>query len=338
MASSACIYDISFADLSIKGAGFALYKVTWANIPLGTQTVLVQYRVQGDVTWINVSTNLQIDASGNLIGGELIILTPAVAGEYYEVRLVNQCGSLEYIQTFYYQSGVNSGYYLLDNGIYNICGNDPVPLFSNIPFAIGAIMYTDPGLTTVKTGFSLIANPENGIIYALNSGTGVVGASTGFGCNDTYTTLGKLANSTGATCSAVITYLYSDEIPVVSTILYTDVALTIAATGFDYVLFINDGVIYNLNNVTGAITAVNVAVCSASANLYQYAPVLNDVGLAAPTQLYTPGSFGRGAIMYTDSAMTTELTGQNFIAEQFSSIIYSIDDTTGLVGCIAVEC
>lgn len=336
MASTSCIYYVASAVISKSGSGFSLYSITWANVPPSTQTVLVQYRVQGDVTWINVSTNLQVDLFGN-ISSPLTILASAAAETYYEVRFANQCGSLEYIQTFFYSSQLNAGTYLVDYGIYNICGNDPITLFSDIPFAIGAVMYTDPGLTDLATGNLYIAN-NNGIIYAINSVTAVVGAATGYTCNNSFETLCRLAASAGASCSAAIVSLYSDEVPTIGTILYTDQALSIPATGSAYVNVINQAVIYNVNSGTGAITSIDGTSCTANGALYQYAPVFGDVYGADALQLFTPGSFGRGAIMYTDYAMTTELTGQNFIAENESGIIYSISSTTGEVGCIAVEC
>jgi hypothetical protein len=336
MASSTCIYYVASANISVDGLGFTLYKLTWVTTPPATQSVLVQYRKQGDVTWINVSTNLQVDIYGN-ITSPLTILTPAEAATYYEIRFVNQCGSLEYIQTFFYSAQLNAGTYLVDFGLYNICGNDSITLFSDIPFDVGAIMYTDTGLTDLAAGHLYIAN-NDGIIYAIDPVTAVVGADTGYSCNDSFETLCRLAASAGASCSATIVPLYSDEVPTIGTILYTDKALSIAATGSAYVNVINQGIIYNVNSGTGAITSIDGTSCTSNGGLYQYAPVFNDVFSADGLQLFTPGSFGRGAIMYTDYAMTTELTGQNFIAENESDIIYSISSTTGEVGCIAVEC
>lgn len=336
MASTSCIYCVSFANISIDGNGFTLYKIIWCQTPASSQSVLVQYRKQGDIAWINVNTNLSVDVYGN-ISSPLVILSSALAGTYYEVRFVNQCGSLEYIQTFFYPSQLNAGTYLVDFGLYNICGNDPITLFSDIPFAVGAIMYTDPGLTILATGHLYICN-NNGVIYGINAITAVVGAATGYTCNDTIETLCILAGSAIATCSAAIIALYSNQIPTVGTILYTDQALSIPATGSAFVNIINQGIIYNVNSGTGAITSINGTACVANGALYQYAPVMNDVYGAAPIQLFTSGSFGKGAIMHTDYALTTALTGQNFIAENNSTPLYTISNTTGEVGCIAVEC
>ncbi len=338
MASTTCIYNVSFANISIQGAGFALTKITWANTPASTQSVLVQYRKQGDIAWINVSTNLQVDVYGNVPDGLVIILTPAELATYYEVRFVNQCGSLEYIQTFFYPGGLNVGTYLLDNGIYNICGNEAVTLFSDIPFAVGAKMYTDPGLTILQTGFNFLAVAGTGVIYALNFATGVVGADTTYECNGTLTTLVKLAASAVATCAAVITTLYSNEEPTIGTIMYTDEALSVPLTGSAFGLFINQEIIYTINVGTGAIETVDSGTCTGNGFFYQYAPVMEDVYKAAAVQLYTPGSFGKGAIMYTDQVMSTKLTGQNFIAENNSAPMYTIGITSAEVGCIAVEC
>lgn len=338
MASTSCIYYVASADISNKGAGFSLYKIVWANTPVSAQSVLVQYREQGDVTWINVSTNLQVDVFGNIEEGELVLLTPALTGIYYEIRFVNQCGSLEYIQTFLYSNKLNAGSYLLDNGIYNICGNEPVTLFSDIPFGVGAKMYIDQGLTIVQTGYNFIASQGTGIIYAMNFATGIVGSDSTYGCNGTITILAKLAASGAGTCSASISTLYSDEFPAIGAILYTDVALSVPLTGSTFGLIINQNLIYTIDTLTGELLTITGTTCTANGYLYQYAPVLNDVLSSGGLQLFTPGSFGKGSIMYTDYAMTTELIGQNFISENNSSPIYTISSTTGEVGCIAVEC
>ena len=122
-----CPY-ITGANIAVSGAGFSLYSIKWQYEPLGEQSVLVQYRVQGDVTWINVSTSLKVDAFGNILTGSLTILNSAVQNETYEVRLVNQCGSLEYIQVYTKSETLYSNSYLIDNVIYNICDVKIKPL------------------------------------------------------------------------------------------------------------------------------------------------------------------------------------------------------------------
>lgn len=66
-----------------------------------------------------------------------------------------------------------------------LCASIPVNLFWEGPGAAlvpGNTMYTDSMLTTPVTGFSLIADSVGTEIFNLNSGTGVVGSTTGSGC------------------------------------------------------------------------------------------------------------------------------------------------------------
>jgi len=57
-----------------------------------------------------------------------------------------------------------------------------------------------------------------------------------------------------------------------------------------------------------------------------------DICAAAPVNLYYTGSFTTGTIMYTDSGLTTRLTGFNFISDSVWTIIFNINSATGLIG------
>lgn len=335
MASVSCPYIVS-ANIAVSGLGFSLYGLKWQYTPLGEQSVLVQYRVQGDVTWINVSTNLKVDAAGNITVGSLAILATAVQNTAYEVRFVNQCGSLEYIQVFRYSVNIFSDMYLLDSGVYNICGTDPIVLYSYEPFDTGVTMYSDIELTTPATGSLYISSVSTGEIFGINSGTGVVGADTTYNCRGTITIQGKASNNAGTICGSSISTFYSNEVPVIGSTLYTDTALSVPLTGFDYLVLIGDSIIYTLNNATGEILTDSGSDCTAFGDFYLYSIVKDDIGDAALTQLFTSGSFGKGAVMYTDYAMTTELTGYNYIA--LNGTIRDISSTTGVVGCLSTNC
>lgn len=50
------------------------------------------------------------------------------------------------------------------------------------PFVPGDTIYADPDLSTPLTGFTLISNYTTGLIYAINTLSGVVGAATGASC------------------------------------------------------------------------------------------------------------------------------------------------------------
>lgn len=335
MATISCPY-ITSANIATQGNGFALFGIKWQYVPLGEQSVLVQYRVEGDVTWINVSTSLKVDANGNILVGSLTILNPAVQNTTYEIRLVNQCGSIEYIQKFTYSVNIFSDMFLLENVLYNICGINPTVLYSFEPFDTGVVMYEDIELTTPVTGYLYISNVSTGEIFALNSGTGEVGVDTTYNCNGTITISAKVDTNSTTICASNIISVYSDEVPVVGSVLYLDIALSIPLTGYDYLVLAGDITIYTLNNVTGEITGISGSDCTASGDFYLYSKVKSDIGGATLTQLFTSGSFGKGAIMYTDYGMTTVLTGYNYIS--LNGSIRDINSTTGVVGCLSTNC
>jgi hypothetical protein len=337
MSSSSCPY-ISFATIAKNGNGFALYSVKWQSLPVGSQKVCVQYRVTGDPTWINANTDLLVDIYGNIEGGIQIILDNAAQGVSYDINIFNQCGSISYQPTFTMPDKVFVGNYLLDNVLYNICGVDPVTLYSSEPFDEGVIMYTDFNLDTEITGYTLIAYLGASDIYALNSGTGEVGAVMANSCNATYQYSVILGNNTGTICSGTIQTVCSDSDTLAGATLYTDVPLSILASGFDYVLDYANNIIYNLNNTTAVVGSATVVTCTATMGLYQYATSFEGVNEQPFVKLYTKEEFGKGVVMYTDYATTTPLTGANFIQPLDSAVIYNISKTTGEVGCIAVTC
>jgi hypothetical protein len=65
------------------------------------------------------------------------------------------------------------------------CAEIPVVVYIDHAggFAVTDVIYTDSALAVPLTGFTLIANVTTGVIYALNTLTGVVGAATGDTCS-----------------------------------------------------------------------------------------------------------------------------------------------------------
>ena len=246
--------------------------------------------------------------------------------------------SIKYDTIFTFPIKVYSDVYQLDNGIYNICGSAGVSLYSSSKFAAGVTLYTDYGLTTPVNGYAYVTYAGAGNIFSLNISTGVVGSDLGFNCNGSFQYTGAFNNSSATVCSVALSNYYTSEPIVVNTVIYSDEARTIPVTGYDFFLEIGSGIIYNINNATGAVTANSGVVCTASGNDYQYALTQTDVVNATPVKLYTKGAFEKGAIMYTDYAMTTPLTGFNYITQSGSTDIFTISKTTGEVGCAATPC
>lgn len=322
--------------LGINEGKIVLYKIDWNTPPTGTQSVCIQYRVTGDPTWINATTNLSVDIYGNIPDSIFTILSNPAAGESYDIQGFNQCGSIAFETTFVFPEQIYSGSFLIDNVVYNICGNDAALLYSGEPFGVGVIMYSDIELITPLTGYSYIANVNTGTIYSLNSGTGEVGADTTYECGLAVANTVILGNDSGTICEGTIITVYSNEVPVIGDVLYSDLALSVPVIGYDYVLFFDTNLVYNLNSGTGVLGSSTGISCSAFGAYYSYSIVLSDIPTATPVQLYTSGSFGNGAIMYTDYALTTPLTGYNYIS--LNGEIRTIDSTTGEVGCLAVNC
>jgi len=331
-----CPY-ITHANISIQGSGFALYKVKWSQAPLGKQLVSVQYKKSIDATWLLATTNLQVDEIGNLFDSSFTILDTAELGVQYDVRLVNQCGSIEYIQSFTYPSQIFANSYLVDSVLYNICGKDPVTLFSGEPFSSGVTMYEDIGLTTPLTGFLFIDYNGNSI-FNIDSGTGVVGSITAYSCV-LYSFQALLSNSAGTVCAATPTTVYSNTItPTIGDILYTDAALSEIVEGFDFVVLGDSPVKYNIDSVTGEILSLQGTSCSGYAAYYQVSKITSDIGTQTPIVLYSSTPFGKGAEMKTDNALSTAVTGFNYIKQVNGNVIRDISTTTGVVGCTSNKC
>lgn len=246
--------------------------------------------------------------------------------------------AIEYNTKFVYPEKVYSDVYQVDNGIYNICGSAGVSLYSKEKFAAGVTLYTDYGLTTPINGYAYVTYAGAGNIFSLNISTGVVGSDLGFNCEGSYTYTGSFNNSSTTVCTVVISTYYTSAPLAVGVIIYSDAARTIPVTGSDFFLENTSGIIYSINNATGAIVSDSGVRCTASGNTYQYALTQSDVVASTPVKLYTKGVFEKGAIMYTDYAMTTALTGFNYISQSGSIDILTISKTTGEVGCAATSC
>lgn len=337
MALNVCPY-ITSANIALRGGGFALYSLKWAENPIGKQLVLVQYRKYGDLVWINVSTNLQVDEFGNLMTAtSLVILAVPLANTVYEVKLANQCGSIEYIQQFTFPKQIYTNLCLIDNYLYNICGTNPVPLFSSAPFDVGVVMYSDVGLSTPQTGY-LYIDYNGSTIFGFNAATGAVQAATGYTCTP-YSFLVLLSNATATVCAAVPTTVYSNVFePTTGDILYSSPALYTPLTGYTFLAFQDSKVKYNLNTGTGQIGGEVGTSCSGYFAYYRVSKVKQDIDTVMPALLYSSTVFGKGAEMKTDSGLTTAVTGYNYIKQSNANAIYDISTTTGIVGCIAGDC
>lgn len=257
------ISNVNFSTISPTTIGF--YGATWSVTPFANQIVSLKYRVSGTTTWIVSSNSINLFPNGNINGTTPYQIPGLTPGTTYDTWVQNNCGGVGFIsQVTTPGNTVYSGSYLLDNVIYSICGGGLVTLYSSSPFASGITMYSDIGLTTPVTGYSLIAQ-SSGPIFQLNTSTGVVGINTGSSCNNGTAGSYILGNSTGSICGGSSVTLYTNGSFSVGGILYLDAALTTPQTGFSYVVF--SGAIYNLNSGTGAIGVSTGLNCSTSSVL-----------------------------------------------------------------------
>jgi hypothetical protein len=268
----------------------AFYGVTWGTTPSANQIVTLLYRVTGTTTWITANNAINIFPNGNINGASPYQITGLIAGTTYDVSVGNNCGGTPFVTQVTTQSGaVLSGNFLLDNVIYNICGDSPVVLYYSSAFGTGTTMYTNSGLTVRVTGYTLIANPITGIIYYLNSTTGVVGAATGSNCTTGTPGSYIVGNSTSTICNGSVITLYTNGAFGPGQTLYIDMALTEPKTGYSYVVNTTTSIIYNLNSSTGVVGSSTGLSCIATVNVHDETDatsfnsvVINGISISIP--------------------------------------------------------
>jgi hypothetical protein len=332
-----CPY-ITDAAISLTGDGVALFSVTYNGQPEKNQTLLVEYKLSSDSVWTVASTNLKCDPYGNLISTKLNVISSPTAGESYDIRISNQCGGLSFTKTINIPVPVLGNPYLIGYALYNICGNDPVYLFSDSAFDSGAVIYTDFGLTTVLTGYSIICSFDGSEARSIDPVTGVVGALLGSSCVG-IETLARYSNSHGTVCAATPEVVYSTSLnPTTGDVLYTDKALSSPLTGYTYVVIDGSLDIYNLNTSTGVIGSLYGSACLGEYDYYQVSKTIADITEQSVTLLYSSSAFGSGAEMKTDSTLSTALTGYNYIRKSSTGETRELSSASGVVGCLAVNC
>lgn len=253
--------DVSDISLAMSGANIGLYGLTWSANPQASQTVTVKYKLSGAAVWTIATSGLLIQPNGNISGSSPYVIPNPIAGQVYDVQVINNCGGFGFTKQITIPTGaVYSGSYYLENSLYLICGVSPVTLYSSQPFGAGVTMYSNIGLTTPVTGYAYItASGSN--IFNLNVSTGVVGVDTGNACSVGTAGSYILGNSTATVCANAPQILYTNGAFAVGGILYLDAALTTPVTGYSYVVNGGTNSIYNLNSITGQIGVATGLSC-----------------------------------------------------------------------------
>ncbi len=337
-----CSTPATCPDVSAIGAGFvgqniAFYSLTWSATPSAVQTVTLQYKLTSSSTWITVTSNIQILPNGNINGSSPIQITGLTPGASYNVKVFNNCGGSGFTQIMTVPtSSIFTDSYLLDNSLYLICGNSPVTLYSGSSFGTGVVMYTDAGLTTPVTGFTYITLASGGNIFQIDTSTGLVGSDTLSTCNSGTAGTYSLGNNSGTICSVPTETLYTNGAFAVGLVLYYDSALTTPVTGFDFVMNTGDNVIYNLNNATGVIGVSTGLNCSFVSTVMRLSNTYTNICAQATTTVYSNAPVTTGVIIYSDSGLTTPITGFAFVSGSF---IYNLNTVTGEVqSALAQNC
>lgn len=133
-------------------------------------------------------------------------------------------------------------------------------------------------------------------------------------------------------CAQTPVTLYSSQPFGAGITLYTDAGLSSPATGHNYVAG-SDGAIYTINSSTGVVGSATGNSCSGGTpGTYSLGGAIPDICSNLPTTLYTSGAFAVGKILYTDSALTSPVTGFIYVLNLSDNKIYNLNTSTGLVG------
>lgn len=329
--------DIVNTSLAMSGANIGVYGLSWITTPSGSQTVTVMYKLSASPTWITATNSLVILPNGNISGTTPFLITGVTAGQTYDVKIINNCGGVGFSKQITTPTGtVYPGSYRRDTIIYDICGSSPVTLYSSAPFAIGIIMYTDTALTTPLTGYNFIAGID-GEIYTIDNATGEVLDDTASNCEVGMSGNYILANTTVDICSLGIpSVLYTSGAFGVGKVLYTDSGLTNPRSGYSFVVNIANNHIYNLNSVTGQIGSDTGLTCSSYGADFRLDNSDASICGQSVTTLYSSVPFAPGVTMYTDSGLTTPVTGFAFIESEGS--VYNLNVVSGVVGIFDSSC
>lgn len=223
------------------------------------------------------------------------------------------------------------GVYVLGNTLGIICGGNEAILYTNGAFGVGKVLAYNSNLFTVVTGYVYVVDTATNIIYNLNSVSGVVGTTTGSSCSGSgIAGLYKTGSVLAAICSLSNTTLYTNGQFGVGSTLFTDINLITQAIGFSYVVVSSTNFIYSVNSGNGLVGA-KVGVCNGGVSgSFKLSNSSLTVCQQSTTTLYTTtGEPFIGTILYTNSNITTRLTGYQYAVDTATDAIYFLNSLTG---------
>lgn len=188
----------------------------------------------------------------------------------------------------------------------------------------------------------LIPNPEAGVTYDIkifNNCGGIGFQSQIFVPTvSVYPGSYRIDNSLYLICGNTPVTLYTSvpfapaSVDVNNPIIYTDITLTTPLTGYSYIVS-EDGVIYALNSSTGQLGGATGNDCDEGVS--NVVLVGNNTGTICGMSIatgYTNGVFTPGGILYSDSGLTTPLTGYSYVVNTANNQIYNLNSVTGVIG------
>lgn len=146
----------------------------------------------------------------------------------------------------------------------------------------------------------------------------------------------------GSYLRANILYLICAESPVtlytgspfaVGVYVFTNSGLTIPLTGYSYIVENNSGEIYTIDPATGQVLADTGNSCANGvSNSVLLSNSTDGVCGAEQVTRYTNGPFAIGGTLYTDSSLTTPVTGYSYVLNSANGHIYNLNSATGVIG------
>lgn len=306
--------DIQNIIVAIEAGRVGLFMLQWTAPKTSVQYVYVRYREVGDISWTVAYTALPILPSGVPSDSPAIIIETPSFGVKYEIEVKNNDNLLSSTTTIYIPLQFYSNNYLVGDSPYDLCGSQPIQLFSKLPFGTGVELFYDIEMTDLIDE-SMVSQNVYGDIYSVAAG--VVGMVSAYGCYNGYGEVFLLSNSMDA-CEDGAYILYIDEFnpqTIEGLILYLDKELTTNVTGFQYVVRTSSGEIFELDSVTGevgeligeCIDAYNVLVNNQNSRR-QITGVFNILGFAINATLFV-GDSSAGFHAAFEGGISISITG-----------------------------
>ena len=164
---------------------YGKYPVDTCN---GTDTVIYS-GVQVPVANTILYKDAALTQKWNTTNGEhILFVSPVIYGQKaVSVSLIS--GKIISVTTFLCGSGITPDTPIsheagLANDVAELCAAPVSLVYTKSPatFTTGSVLYADLAMTIILTGYTKVIHSNTGIIYNLNSSTGVIGSATGDAC------------------------------------------------------------------------------------------------------------------------------------------------------------